>query len=155
MAEKIGGGVVGEAEIGARERLIEEWYAYEIYQRTALGGIARRGDDVGASGEDCAGDFAVDGSEKSQLAFDQGNIDGAAAHLDFVDREDALGVRAQLVQRLVKRARLGRGLSCCCGCGRLRKAQRSGGEASGGKCRHQRHHEPTASCAPHAFDCNN
>ena len=54
-----------------------------------------------------AGNFAADGGEKSQLAFDQRNINGAAAHLDFMDGEYALGVRAQFVERLVERARLG------------------------------------------------
>ena len=92
VAEKFAGGVVGEAKIGARECLVEQRHAYEIDERAPFGGIARRGDDVRASGEHCAGNLAVEWGKECELAFNQREIDRAAAQGEIADRENVLGV---------------------------------------------------------------
>ena len=84
LAEEIVGGVIGEADVGAEEFLVENRSAQKMRHLLFFHDLAWKGESMAAAGEDEAGDAAVDGSEESEFAFFEIDFHIAATKFDAV-----------------------------------------------------------------------
>jgi hypothetical protein len=108
LVEKVFGGTVGEAEIGAVEILVEKRLAEETAELLFFDEIARSGEDVAAAGKNGASDAAVESGEESELAFVEGEFGIAAVKGDLVgglDGIDGCGINAKGVESIVELVR--------------------------------------------------
>jgi len=92
LAEKFAGGIVREAEITVDEFLIEDGSAEKTPHLLFFDRIARGRQNVAAPGKDSAGNLPIEGEEKGDRAFVEGENGVAAAQLDVIGGSDAIDI---------------------------------------------------------------
>lgn len=105
LAKEFDWGIVGEAEIGGDDVLVEDRSTKEQIHLLLLNGFARKSQDMAATGEDGAGNLSVERRKKSQSAFFQGEHGVAAAQLDAIVGNDMVEggrVDAQCVDGIIQ-----------------------------------------------------
>src|ERR1700674_1145127 len=105
LAEEIAGRIVGEAQVGGSEFLVQDGSAQKASHLLLFHGITREGEGVAPPGEDGPRDVAIKRSEKSQFTFVEREFDIAPAQRDAVrgfERIDGGGINTQRVQRIVE-----------------------------------------------------
>lgn len=105
MAEELIRGVVGEAEVGGEELLIQNGCAKEIAHLLFFDGIAWQSQCVAAAGEDYAGDLAIERGKEGERTFVKREDGIASAELDAIGGGDVIDGRwidAQRIQRIIE-----------------------------------------------------
>ncbi len=102
LSEEIVRGVIGKADVGGNELLVQDGCSEETRHLLFFRGIARNGKGVTQAREDNSGDTAFEWSVESEAAFLKSEDNIAMADFDAVigrDGVDVLRIRGECIER--------------------------------------------------------